>query len=122
RAFTNGLPEGTKFLVGRAIGYQRAGQPQRSLALVSAALQAQPDRAELWIFSGRYRVEMGDCPGAVGDFQKAVAAAPRDPAAHASLGVARLCVGDRGAARQAFLRSLELDPDQPKIREYLHTL
>jgi Flp pilus assembly protein TadD len=122
RAFGNGLPEGTKFLVGRAIGYQRGGQPQRSLALVTEGLRARPEVPELWIFSGRYRVEMGDCPGAVGDFQKAVAAAPRDPAAHASLGVARLCLGDRGAARQAFLRSLELDPDQPRIREYLHMM
>lgn len=122
RAFGNGLPEGTKFLVGRAIGYQRAGQPQRSLALVTEGLRARPEVPELWIFSGRYRVEMGDCPGAAGDFQKAVAAAPRDAAAHASLGVARLCLGDRGAARQAFLRSLELDPDQPKIREYLHRM
>jgi Flp pilus assembly protein TadD len=122
RAFANKLPEGTKFVVGRAIGYQRSGQARRSLALVSRALRERPDVTELWGFSGRYRVELGDCAGALGDFQKAVTTTPRDPAAHASLGLARLCLGDRSAARQAFLRSLELDPDQPKIREYLRRL
>jgi tetratricopeptide (TPR) repeat protein len=121
-AFANGLPEGTRFLVGRAIGYQRSGQPERSLGLVTRALRSRPDVGELWLFAGRYRVEMGDCRGALADFQKAVAATPRDAAAHASMGVARLCLGDRPAARQAFLKSLELNPDQPAVRGYLRRL
>jgi tetratricopeptide (TPR) repeat protein len=121
-AFAHDLPEGPKFLIGRAIGYQRGGQPARSLALVTRGLRSRPDLDELWIFSGRYRVEMGDCAGALADFQKAVAVAPRDAAAHASMGLARLCLGDRTAARQAFLRSLELNPDQPAVRDYLRRL
>jgi Flp pilus assembly protein TadD len=54
-------------------------------------------------------------------WSRTTAAAPRtisrEP--HASLGVARLCSGDRSAARQALERSLALDPAQPKIRQYL---
>jgi Flp pilus assembly protein TadD len=89
---------------------------------VTRALRSRPDVGELWLFAGRYRVEMGDCRGALADFQKAVAATPRDAAAHASMGVARLCLGDRPAARQAFLKSLELNPDQPAVRGYLRRL
>ena len=122
RAFANRLPEGPKFLIGRAIGYQRAGQADRSLKLVTEGLRARPDLAELWLFSGRYRIETGDCRGAARDFEGAIRVAPRDASAHASLGLARMCAGDRPGARRSLTRALELDPDQPKVREYLRGL
>ena len=120
RAFAGGLPQGNKYLVGRAIAYQRNGQTSRSLKLLDAAVKARPDAADLWLFRGRYRAETNDCAGAAQDFARAVTLEPDDPAAHASLGVARLCSGDRAGARQALERSLALDPAQPKIRQYLH--
>jgi Flp pilus assembly protein TadD len=119
RAFAGGLPEGTKYLVGRAIGYQRAGDAERSLRLMTAASAARPDEPEVWLFRGRYRIERQDCSGALSDFDKAVDLAPSNAAAYASRALAQLCVGDRKRARQDFLRSLELDPRQPKVREYL---
>jgi Flp pilus assembly protein TadD len=119
RAFAHGLPEGTKYLVGRAIGYQRAGDAERSLRLMTAASAARPDEPEVWLFRGRYRIDRQDCSGALDDFDKAVGLAPANAAAYASRALARLCVGDRTRARQDFLRSLELDPRQPKVREYL---
>jgi Flp pilus assembly protein TadD len=122
RAFANGLPEGPRFVVGRAIGYQRANLVERSLKLMARAAAARPDEPEVWLFQGRYRVENGDCRGALGDFQKAVRLSPENPAAHASQGLARLCVGDRVGARESFERSLQLDPAQPKLREYLTKL
>jgi len=122
KAFANGLPEGPKFLIGRAIGYQRDGHPERSLALVDRALEAQPGNPELWLFRGRYRVEARDCRGAAADFVRAEQLSPGDAAAYASEGLARLCSGDRAAARRAFRRALDLDPNQPKIREFLNTL
>ena len=33
-----------------------------------------------------------------------------------------MCAGDKRAAGRAFARSLELDPNQPKVREFLHSL
>ena len=71
RAFANGLPEGTKFLIGRAIGYQRNGQIDRSIALLNQAAAAKPNEPDVWLFRGRYRVERGECAGAVDDFQQA---------------------------------------------------
>ena len=122
RAFGSGLPEGKKFLIGRAIGYQRAGRVDRSLKLLENALRLRPEEAEVWLFSGRYRVEKGDCPGGASDIEKAARLDSRNPAVHAALGLARLCSGDRDAARKALLRSLELDPSQPAVRDYVKKL
>jgi len=122
RAFANGLPDGTKFLVGRAIGYQRSGRGERSLHLMQDAARAREDEPEVWLFLGRYQVEAGRCGQAVTSFQHATRLAPRDAAAFASLGLAQLCLGNAPAAREALRRSLDLDPAQPMVREYLKRL
>jgi Tfp pilus assembly protein PilF len=122
RSFKNGMPEGTKFLIGRAIGYERAGQANRSLALVSAALDARPDDPELWLFRGRYRVDAGDCKGAATDFQRAERLEPARAATFASEGLAWACAGDPASARRALTHALDLDPNQPTVREFLKTL
>jgi len=119
RAFANGLPEGTKFLIGRAIGYQRNGQIDRSLALLNQAAAAKPNEPDVWLFRGRYRVERGECAGAVDDFQQAARLTPDNAAVFASLGLAQLCAGNATAARASFQKSLQLDPNQPKVRDYL---
>jgi tetratricopeptide (TPR) repeat protein len=119
RAFANGLPEGRKFLIGRAIGYQRNGQIDRSISLLNQAAAAKPDDPEVWLFRGRYRVERGDCAGAVDDFRRAARLTPQNAAVYASQGLAEMCAGDAAAARASFQRSLQLDPNQPKVREYL---
>jgi predicted AlkP superfamily phosphohydrolase/phosphomutase len=118
-AFGAGLPEGTKYLIGRAIGYQRSGQIDRSTKILEAALRSRPEEPEVWLFLGRYRVEKGECPQAVSDFEKATRLAPKNASAYASLGLARLCAGDRDGARRDLQRSLEIDPSQAPVREYL---
>jgi tetratricopeptide (TPR) repeat protein len=122
RALAHELPDGPKLLIGRAIGYQRSGHTDRSIALVSAALKEQPREAEFWLFRGRYRVEAQDCRGAVADFDHAEQLQPNNAAAYASDGVASICAGDRARAARAFQRSLVLDPNQPKVREFLQSL
>ena len=122
KAFANGLPDGPKFLIGRAIGYQRSGQTDRSLKLVDGALQVTANDSEMWLFRGRYRVDAGDCKGAAADFEQAERLQPDHAPAYASEGLARMCAGDRAGARKAFTRSLALDPNQPKIREFLKGL
>ncbi len=122
RAYGNGLPEGAQILIRRAVGYQRAGRAERGLKLITGALGAKPDARELWLFRGRSRVESRDCKGAAADFRRAEALAPSDPAAYVSEGLAQQCAGDREAARRALSRSLELDPNQPKVRAALKSL
>jgi Flp pilus assembly protein TadD len=89
------------------------------VALLNQAAAAKPDEPEIWLFLGRYRVERGDCAGAVDDFRRAAKLAPENPGVYASQGLAQLCAGDSTAARASFQRSLQLDPNQPKVREYL---
>jgi tetratricopeptide (TPR) repeat protein len=122
RALGNQLPDGVKFVVGRAIGYQRAGQIARSLALLDRAVAVAPAERELWLFRGRYRVEAQDCRGALGDFGRAAELAPEDPAVHASAGLALVCLGDRRAAAEALRRSLALEPGQERVRAMLREL
>jgi Flp pilus assembly protein TadD len=119
RAFANGLPEGTKYLIGRAIGYQRNGQVDRSISLLNQAAAAKPNESEVWLFRGRYRVDRGECAGAVDDFRQAARLTPNNAAVYASQGLAELCAGNSAAARGSFQKSLQLDPNQPKVREYL---
>jgi Flp pilus assembly protein TadD len=122
RAFATGLPEARRFLVERAIEVHKAGDGSRSLRLLDAALRARDDEPEAWLFRGRYRIESGDCRGALEDFRRAIALAPKNPGGHASAGLALLCLGDHAAARRSLERSLQLDPKQPKVREFLRRL
>jgi protein O-GlcNAc transferase len=122
RAFAVGAPETPRFLVERAIEYQKAGDAARSLRLLDAALAVRTDEPEAWLFRGRYRVEAGNCRGALDDFRHATTLAPAHAPAHASEGLAYLCLGDRAAARRSLTRSLQLDPNQPRVREFLDRL
>jgi tetratricopeptide (TPR) repeat protein len=122
RAFAAKAPETNRFLVERAIEYQRAGDAGRSLRLLDAALAARKDEPEAWLFRGRYRVEAGNCRGALEDFRHATALAPANAPAYASEGLAYLCLGDRAAARRSLTRSLQLDPNQPRVKEFLGRL
>jgi cytochrome c-type biogenesis protein CcmH/NrfG len=105
--------------VGRAIGYQRGGDVERSLRLMRRASEAQAEEPEVWLFLGRYEVGAGRCREAVTSFLKATFLAPDNAAAFASLGLAQLCAGDEAGAARALRKSLALDPDQPRVRAFL---
>jgi Flp pilus assembly protein TadD len=119
RAFAAGLPEGRKFLIGRAIGYQRSSASPRSLHLLEQAVSAKPDDVELRLFRGRYRIEGQDCNGALEDFRAASQLDPGNAVPYASAGVAEICLGRIDDARRDFARSLQIDPNQPKLQAFL---
>lgn len=122
QAVAHGLPDGPKLLIGRAIGYERSGHADRSLLLVSAALKSNPREPQFWLFQGMYRVGANDCRSALADFDQAERLQPDNAAAYASDGVASICAGDHARAVRAFQKSLTLDPNQPKVREFLQSL
>lgn len=119
RAFAGGLPEGRKFLIGRAIGYQRTGSAPRSLRLLEQAVAAKPDDVELRLFRGRYRIDAEDCAGALEDFRSAITLQPQNPVPYASAGIAEMCLGRDADARRSFMRSLAIDPNQPRLKAFL---
>jgi tetratricopeptide (TPR) repeat protein len=121
-AYAAGLPSGGPLLVARARTYRDSGRLPRSVALLDGALAARGEDGELRLFRGRYRIESGDCGGAAADFAAVTAVRPQDAVAHASLGMAKLCLGDEPGATRALRRSLELDPDQPAVSAALRQL
>src|SRR5215203_154522 len=119
QALEGGLPEGIDFTVGRTVAYARAGETARGLRLLDRALTAKPKEPRLLLLRGRYRLQRHQCERALGDFEGASRSDPRNAFAYASVGLARLCIGDGEGAAQAFRRSLEIDPKQPEIRRAL---
>jgi len=119
RAIANGLPEAPRYAIERAIYYQRGGHLDRSAKLLEDAVAARPDDAELRMFRGRYRVALNQCAGALDDFLNVQRAHPNDAVAWASAGLAELCLGHQAEAADYIRHSLELDPNQPKLRQYL---
>ena len=118
-ALQNGLSDSVRFIVTRALGYQRGGRADRSLRLLDAAVSAVPSEPELRVFRGRYRMEAHDCPGALEDFRAVEQARPNDALAFASAAAAEMCLGDDAAAKASLERSLQLDPNQPVLRRML---
>jgi Flp pilus assembly protein TadD len=118
-AAVHGLAEGPQRVIGRAMAWQRKGDAERGLSLLDAAVAGLGNEAELWLFRGRLRLERQDCRNAQDDFARVTELAPTNALGHLSLGLALLCLGDEGAARRAFERSLELDPEQPELRRRL---
>jgi Tfp pilus assembly protein PilF len=119
RAIANGLPEAPRYAIERAIYYQRSGHLDRSAKLLEDAVAARPDDPELRMFRGRYRVALNQCAGALDDFLTVQRAHPNDAVAWASAGLAEICLGNQTEAADYIRHSLELDPNQPKLRQYL---
>ncbi|HEX4496625.1 MAG TPA: alkaline phosphatase family protein [Thermoanaerobaculia bacterium] len=118
-ALAAGLPEGVDDAVGRTVAYARGGESERALKLLEQALAARPKEPRLHLLRGRYRLERHQCEKALDDFETATRYDPKNALAYASVGLARLCVGDGEGAAASFHRSLAIDPNQPEIRRAL---
>jgi len=118
QAAKNGLPEGSRFVIGRAIAYQRSGRLERAVSLLDSAIASGSAGASMYIFRGRYRMDRNDCRAALDDFRIAARLEP-NAIAFASIGLAEMCLGDATAARESFQRSLQIDPNQPMLQRFV---
>jgi superkiller protein 3 len=119
QALAAGLPEAPKYVIGRAIAYQRTGKLERSLALLNPATRIKPDEPDFWLFAGRYLVERGECDKAVEDFGRGIALAPKDAGAYSARALGRICAGDQAGARADLQQALALDPSDARVRALL---
>jgi Flp pilus assembly protein TadD len=118
-ALAAGLPEGVDYAMARTVAYARGGETERALRLLDRALATRPQDPRLHLLRGRYRLERRQCEKALDDFESATRAAPKNALAFASVGLARLCIGDGEGAAASFHRSLQINPNQPEIRRAL---
>jgi Tfp pilus assembly protein PilF len=114
-----GLPDGVDHALARTVAYARGGESERALKLLDRAIGTKPQDPRLHLLRGRYRLERHQCEKALDDFETATSKAPRNALAFASVGLARLCIGDGEGAAASFHRSLQINPDQPEIRRAL---
>ncbi|HEY0512593.1 MAG TPA: alkaline phosphatase family protein [Thermoanaerobaculia bacterium] len=119
QALAAGLPEGADFAMGRTVAYARGGEAARASKLLDRLLATRPQDPRLHLLRGRYLLERHQCEKALGDFETATRSDPRSSLAFASVGLARLCIGDGEGAARSFRQSLKIDPDQPEIRRAL---
>lgn len=110
KAAANGLADGEKLIIGRAIAYQRSGRADRSLVLLDSAVASISSSPELYLFRGRYRVDAGACADAMTDFRHVQRLRPNDANGYASAAVAALCLGDRLEAERQMRQAARLDP------------
>jgi len=91
----------------------------RADALLDAALEIDPNEPRWLLARGRYALERHDCAAARADFTRAIPLSPDNALLLASLGASEACLGHETAARDAFRRSLAIDPNQPEIARIL---
>ena len=101
------------------MAYARGGESERALKLLEQALAAKPQDPRLHLLRGRYRLERHQCEKALDDFEAAAREDSKNALAFASVGLARLCIGDGEGAAASFHRSLAINPNQPEIRRAL---
>jgi len=108
-AFPDGVPPA--LLGGLALHYEALGRHDLAAAVVAGAQGSDPGKAHSALV---YVTLRGENPAAATDLARAaVDDDPRSAANQNNYGVTKLRAGDPKAARDAFLKSIEIDPKRP---------
>ena len=105
-----------------ASDYERTGNPERAASLLLEGMRRFPREARLEVHRLALLMQLNRCPEAAAEGRQAAETFPADARVQAFFGLASACAGDRDGARRAFQRSLQLDPNQPEIRQALAEL
>jgi arylsulfatase A-like enzyme/Tfp pilus assembly protein PilF len=95
-----------------AIGYARAGLPDRALATFHRVLDLEPGSPMAWQNIGSVELERGHAATARDAFRRALQADSNWAAAYTGLGVAERRLGNFDAAVESWKRAVALDPAQ----------
>lgn len=99
--------------LARAAAYHKAARRDDALREMDSLLASRPSDAWYWELRGQIRFESGDPPGAVQDYQRAVALAPEEPLIRVAYGQALLTDGQLQAGRDELIASLRQDELNP---------
>jgi tetratricopeptide (TPR) repeat protein len=90
-----------------------AGQRERAIGTLDAALKLAPDAVDLLVDRALAQAEGGDYRAALADLDHAVKAAPRRADVLALRAAAKRRLGDAAGAEEDVMSALEIEPDQP---------
>lgn len=102
----------TATLVNRGVIYTRMGEADLALADFDEALRRSPRLGEAMLNRGNAIFLKGDYDGAIAEYRRALDAGTSKPhIAWFNIGLAEEARNDQDAARAAFEKALELNPD-----------
>lgn len=121
-AVEEGWREPSTLIAASATTYLEHGLPGRATALLSHGVRERPRDLALWLELLTVRTRLDQCEPGLEEGRVAAARFPEVPRIHGLYGLFAMCRGEVEEARRAMRRSLELDPNQPVLREALAAL
>ena len=85
------------------------------IALMSAAIDTNPNLAPPHRYRGMAHWYLGDCAGALPDIEEALSINPNYATAWADHGLLEVCLGDKEQGYQDYQKALSIDPSLSKV-------
>lgn len=121
-AVDKGLRDPVRTLDRAAADYDSLSLPERADALLTRAINSFPDHEPFYVHLMVVKLRRDRCGEAIPIGAEAVQRFPDSGPVHAFYGLAAACDGLADLARREIERSLEINPDQPQLRQALSQL
>lgn len=109
-------PDSAELFVDRARAAAMTKDWPSAIRDLSTALSLDPEREEAYVFRASALRQSGQPKRALEDIDTALALDGRDPDALLERGAIHFALGDKAAARQAWLRAVEVAPNSPAAK------
>lgn len=121
-AVDKGLRDPQRTVDRAAEDYDNLDLQQRAVRILQGAIGRFPDHEPFWVHLMVDQIRLGECETGAEEGAQAAAKFPNSAPVHAFFGLASACAGDAETARTAMEKSLELNPNQPTLRQALSQL
>ncbi len=118
-AVDKGLRAPERTLDQAAADYDNLDLPSRSDALLAEAIRRFPQHEPFYVHRMVVQIRLEQCPQAVLTGQSAAPQFPDSAPVHAFYGLAAACAGDAMTAERELRRSLQINPNQPRLQQVL---
>ena len=121
-AIGKGLRDPERTIDRAAADYESLSLPERAEALLTRAIARFPEHEPFYVHLMVVRVRGDRCADALPIGAVATEKFPGSGPVHAFYGLAAACVGDAEVARRELELSLEINPEQPMLRQAIEQL
>ena len=108
------VPDSPGLMLNLGMAFHMAGQEQKAVAQLEAAVKLDPTLTPAWLFLGAARLQMHKAPGAVEALKTALRLQPDNRGALEMLAGALLSLDRTAEAAEQYRRLAGLDPDSSK--------